>query len=468
MEGRLAQGYLRLPTDLDEGYYRFRAFTLTDLVEAGQYIYADIPVYSEWSENITVYKFEEVPEDQNDTENKGERIRPERGSRSFVRRDSIYYNSLFEGLDSADYIVFWVEPREYAKFPSLPSESKEISGHSEIHSDIITEDSLYFEAMLTEQASGDEVTSNLISIFSGRDKRFFRAKAQSGWLNLKIPDYQGDFTLQVFNLNPYQQAVNNLRVKNWTINEGYFNPSTPPVTPEIADYLIKSKQRRKIYDMFIEEASLNGIVPEDSSAAIPDLRFKMDEYQNITNLQNFIFEAVPGARIIKEKDGNESVRLYNPERKSIFMDKPWYIVDGYLTSREEEVLKIPFKDIDEIKLYVHTNTIRNYFEYFLWRNGILEVKTKDVKYLRSLKTDPNYVDFTGFLPEMRFLETVINIDPELPDFRTTVFWQTGIWGLSFQDRSFPLSDDTGRFTYHLLAINGSGEIIRKEGEFEVY
>ena len=56
---RLADGYLKLPNDLDEGYYRFRAFTLQNLRYGGYYIYADIPVYSEWNKNLTVFKYED-------------------------------------------------------------------------------------------------------------------------------------------------------------------------------------------------------------------------------------------------------------------------------------------------------------------------------------------------------------------------------------------------------------------------
>ena len=151
------------------------------------------------------------------------------------------------------------------------------------------------------------------------------------------------------------------------------------------------------------------------------------------------------------------------------MHRQWYIVDGYLTSREEEVLKIHFNDIDEIKLYVRTNTIKKYFEYFLWRNGILEVITKDIKYLRSLKSDPNYVDFEGFIPEMNFLESLNGTDdPDILDVRTTLFWETGkIEEGKSLDIYLPLYDDTASFVYYLLSVSGSGEVVTSKGEFEV-
>ena len=56
VENRLGTGYFKLPENLDEGYYRFRAFTLSDLQEYGSYYLVDIPVYSEWKEDLTVYK----------------------------------------------------------------------------------------------------------------------------------------------------------------------------------------------------------------------------------------------------------------------------------------------------------------------------------------------------------------------------------------------------------------------------
>jgi hypothetical protein len=124
--------------------------------------------------------------------------------------------------------------------------------------------------------------------------------------------------------------------------------------------------------------------------------------------------------------------------------------------------------MDEIKLYVHTATIRKYFEYFLWRNGIMEVTTIDVKYKRSLKSDPNYIDFQGFLQAMNFLQsTDISGDPNIPDLRTTMYWEAGHWLENKSTIVFPLSDDTGKFLYQFMAISESGETVTKQGTLVV-
>jgi hypothetical protein len=460
---RIAEGYLNLPNDLEEGYYRFRAFTLKDLNDGGYYIYADIPVYNEWKENLTVFKYEdELIEDVEDDPD----IQEDRKKMFFSRRDTVEYSELINVREDSYYSVR-IQPREFRKFPPIQPALKRITQTIEINSDLEREDSLYFEAFLSEMESGQGVTSPMISIYSVENQIFFRSSAKDGWLSLKLPNYNGEFTLQIFNLNPYQETVSNLQVKQWTINEGYSNPAKPPLTKEIADYLIKAKHRRKISDLFSEERPSNKFLVEDTVRVIPDRAYMMSDYRYINNLQEFIYEAVPGARFEEMDDGSQSVRLFNPERNSIFVDRPWYIVDGYLTNHEEMVLKIPFNDIDEIRLYVDTNTIKDHFEYFLWRNGILEVKTNDIRYLRNLKSDPNSTDFMGFLPEMKFVESLgISPNSNDPDFRTTMYWDSGKWSDNYEG-FFTLSDDTGRFIYEVIEISASGEIMRREGEFEI-
>ncbi len=460
---RLAQGYFTIPANLDEGYYRFRAYTLQSVRDDGYYVSSDIPVYSEWKENLNVYKYEDPGIDAIEKEGK---VRLDKKKKIFARRDTAEYSDMISDSGKFQY-AFWVGPGEFEEFTPIQSQAKKIPNTIQINSE--KEDSLYFEAFLSDRETGKGVTSPLISIYSGQNKRFYRSRATNGKFSLKLPYYEGKTTLQVFNLNPYQDAVNNLKVSQWTISEGYFNLTKPPMTKGIAEYLIKAKKRRKVNDLFALEQYPAPSIFTDSSKAVPDAVYIMSDYRYIENLQDFIFEAIPGARVLTLKDGTQTARLFNPEGKALFMNKPWYIVDGYLTNREEKILKIPFKDIEEIRLYVRTGTIKKYFEYFLWRNGIMEVKTKDIKYLRSLKNDPNYVDFSGFIPEKDFPGSLSGVrNPGVPDFRTTMYWETGIKeeGQSL-DISFPLSDDTGGFVYHLLVISESGEVIRRKGRFEV-
>lgn len=462
-DDRISEGYLNLPNDLEEGYYRFRAFTLKNLEKGGWYIYADIPVYSEWKENLTVFKFEDELIDNGKSNLE---VLEDRKKLSFSRRDTIKLQSLLR-LREDSYYSLKIHPREFRKFPPIQPALKRITQTIELNADLVYEDSLYFEAFLSENETGVGVTSPMISIYSGENQKFFRSKAKDGWFSLKLPDYIGRFTLQVFNLNPYQETVGKLQIKQWSINEGYYNPAKPPITQEIADYLIKAKQRRKITDLFFRDSPGQNVMNESRIRIVPDREYQMSDYRYINNLQEFVYEAVPGARFVEQEGGTKSVRLFNPERNSIFVDRPWYIVDGYLTNHEESVLKIPFNDIEVIRLYVDTNTIRNHFEYFLWRNGILEVNTNDIKYLRNLKSDPNYTDFIGFLPAKSFIESLeLSLNTSDPDFRTTMYWGAGRWSDDSKG-SFVLSDDTGRYIYEYIEISSSGELMVREGEIEI-
>ena len=145
------------------------------------------------------------------------------------------------------------------------------------------------------------------------------------------------------------------------------------------------------------------------------------------------------------------------EMGKLFVDHPWYLVDGFLTYNEKEVLAIPYQDIVEIKLYSKTSTLTENFQGFMLRSGVMEINTRDVKYVRQLKESPNVVEIEGFAPLKDFSNSLVNSkDHRIPDFRGVMYWSPEVHTDAQGNGkiTFPLSDDTGKYSIIVVGQEG--------------
>jgi len=193
------------------------------------------------------------------------------------------------------------------------------------------------------------------------------------------------------------------------------------------------------------------------------------DYQYIDTFEEFINEAIVNVKV-RTINGEESVRLFNQEMASLFMDHPWYIVDGYITFNEKEVLGIQYQDILEVRLFTKTSTINSYFEPFMWRNGVMEIITRDVIYNRKLKNNPNVVEIEGFALPRNFSSTLsLPANRETPDLRGLLYWLPNVTtdenGLARV--TIPLSDDTGIFVVIVNGTTDSRTIVTGHTLFEI-
>ncbi len=302
-----------------------------------------------------------------------------------------------------------------------------------------------------------------------KTSRFIRASARDGKIKVPVPDHWGPEIFQIFNLDPYQPAVVEfVPLTKRKLTLPYYNSDPPVRTPGVLKYLELLKKRRKIIELFdLHKASgLNNTV---GPARIPDVVYRTQDYQNIFSFEEFINEAISNVKV-RTIDNKKTVRMFNQELGSRFTDHPWYIVDGYLTFNEKEVLDIQYQDILEVRLFNKTSTIRTYFEPFMWRNGIMEVNTRDVKYNRKLKKNPNVVAIEGFTLPQNFNNTfTLFQDKTTPDLRGVMYWSPNV--LTNKDGSahisIPLSDDTGQFTIIVMGTVNFNDLVTGYSTFEI-
>jgi hypothetical protein len=202
---------------------------------------------------------------------------------------------------------------------------------------------------------------------------------------------------------------------------------------------------------------------------VPDAIYKTTDYKQIYTLEAFINEVINNVRV-KTIDGNQTIRLFNREQGDQFVDHPWYILDGFLTYNEHDILQIPYSDILEVRLYSKTSTLEKYFQGFMLRSGVVEIITRDVKYVRELLNSPNVVEIEGFaLPQDFNQELHLSDKMNQPDLRGTLYWSPNVLtnANGKGQITIPLSDDTGRFSIVIMGTNNRHQPVTGFHTFEI-
>ena len=333
----------------------------------------------------------------------------------------------------------------------------------------LPERSLFIEGKLQNPLTGKPVTSRLLSIYVDKTSQLIRASAQNGRVRVSVPDYWGSGIFQILNLDPYNPTVLELiNTSNSDSEDPYFNPTPPKRTPRVLNYLNQTQKRRKIIELFdlYQTPEIRTTVAEPKLA---DATYRTEDFKQIYSFEQFINEAIPNVRV-RIEDTTKTIRLFYKEQGRLFEDHPWYLVDGFLTFNEAEVLKIPYQDIEEVRLYFRSSTIEQYFQGFMLRSGVMEVITREVKYVRELKNSPNVVEMEGFSEPREFSETFkLPGSKTTPDLRSVLYWAPNVTS----DKSgkgqitVPLSDDTGKFAVVMMGTDKLQQPVTGYCSFEI-
>ena len=462
-----SSGSIDLPVDSKEGYYRFRAFTRYNLNFSPPIIYsANIPVYSiggDWDQNVTYTAAAENLPDYND-------IRVFTDEQIYHPRDSITVSFEVSGSplsDSSSSYSISVVPSDLmvAKLNQLECpDIRPAEGRLRL-----PEKSLFVEGAIRDAVSKENVTSRLLSVYSEKTSQLIRASASNGKLKIAVPDYWGIGVFQILNMDPYSLHELELVPKAELAGEmPYFNQTTPKRSARVNKYVNQLIKWRKVKELFnLYKYPVANELPLEIKQ--PDAIYDTKDYSKIYSLEQFINEAINNVRV-RVIDNKKSVRLFNREMGKLFIDHPWYLVDGFLTYNESQVLAIPYQDIVEIKLYYKTSTLTENFQGFMLRSGVMEITTRDVKYVRQLKDNPNIIEIEGFAPSKNFDHSVINTqNRRIPDLRGVMYWSPEIYTNSQNTGqiTFSLSDDTGKYSIIIVGQNNKHQAIIGYSGFEI-
>jgi hypothetical protein len=163
------------------------------------------------------------------------------------------------------------------------------------------------------------------------------------------------------------------------------------------------------------------------------------------------------------------LRLKNSETQRFFMEKPWYLVDGFLTRDEAEVLKIPFKNLRRVEIFNTNRSILNQLDPVMIRAGMIAVYTDNHLFGEEL-SQSNAITLKGYSKKISFEGSKIAppaIARENPDFSSVLYWNPDISLTSEVNLEFITSDLMGEYVIEVQGFSFTGEKIFGTETFEV-
>ncbi|MDH3709764.1 MAG: hypothetical protein OER04_07735 [Cyclobacteriaceae bacterium] len=466
-----------LPMDAYEGHYRFRAYTHYNMNFEPALVYETLlPVYQLSKDHqLPADSINSIPKQR--LENSGISLAFDKSV--YQTRDTMRVsiqllnsNDTQGALDapgrgnlSVAVIPLELAGLEVKTNPNTPCTRGKLKNEQPVP----PQRTLYLEGKLRDPITKTDAEPKLITVFMDKSSRLIKAYADKGNIRIPVYDYWGTGVFQIMNLDPYNttefEFIANSEVK---FSTPYYNTELPVRTPVILEYMDQLEKRRKIIELF-ELNDLGEIKYSQPPEMTADAVYHTEDYRDIYSFEEFINEAIGNVKV-GAINGIKTIRLFNRELGDPFPQHPWYIVDGFTTYNEKEVLDIQYKDVVEVRLYSKTSTVQEYFKDFTWNSGVVEIITRDVKYRRNLRNHPNVVQMEGFTTTQNFSSTLkLPQNRTTPDLRGVLYWAPNVLTNDQGNGQLiiPLSDDSGEFAVVVKGRNGWGQFITGFSTFEI-
>ncbi|MFK7931923.1 MAG: hypothetical protein AB8G22_00345 [Saprospiraceae bacterium] len=463
--GNYALGDFNIPFDWQEGNYTFRAYTTWSLnFGEAAVLTQPVPIYQISAADTTTIN---PPLDTlGTTLQTGDlNIRFFTQKQQYERRDAV--TLIMDVRDNENRPVqasvsLAVTDDNFLPAPQLAESMGFPSFDSPKDLPYTAEERLTVTGNLLDILKKEPLSSPALSLFLPDLKRFYRAGSQQGTFSWDLPDFYQPTTLQVLDLNirtselmPILKPTDlNIKLAKTTNNQLVRNGS-------IQFYLHQLYKKRLLEEVFKMENPTPTFVKEiQSIPAIPaDKTYTTKGFINIRDVGEFIDEVILIARVTGTVElQNRTVLLFNQENKTRFKQAPIYLVNGQITTDENAVLSLPIAEIENIKTYVNTSTIDQYFDPLFINRGVLEVITKNGLTPDFITSAPNRMQLSGLVNPRNFAKATAT-DNRTPTLRPTIYWDgkiiTGANGKA--NVTFPMTDTSGKIWVEIEGISVSGK-----------
>ncbi len=475
-------GSLDIPISWKEDYYYLTCFTKWNLqFGATGLAIKRIPIYNPFENRIAEKKDAHSADMKSQAENfidisKQDNLVLELDKESFARREKVSLNISTPGRISGNFSIsiHSMNGFNFHEYSIIHKNTELLksSVHYAIEAQDFKEKDLTIEGWAMDPDSGNPVISALLSVYKVGSEKFYRTISKEGIVRARIDDFNEKTTFQLFNMNPYQPSTPNFNLKfageKLMGLENEYSP--PPRNERINNYLTNSHLSRKIHEIFEERTldSLQGkqFVPIPFTA---DKVYQMEKYQSMKTLEEFLREIVISVDFIKT-DGNTTVRLKNKQTQYFFMEKPWYLVDGYLTRDEELVLSIPFKNLSRVEIFNTNKSILGQLETVMIRSGMIAVYTDNFYLKNIIEEEDNIFEFKGFSISKDFVgiaQLPSSEARENPNFNSLLYWNPNVELSNNSQIDFVTSDLLGNFIIRVEGITESGQRLSASQTFSV-
>ena len=153
--------------------------------------------------------------------------------------------------------------------------------------------------------------------------------------------------------------------------------STETIQPGTLEQLFAENEKSSLVDNIFHGKIIHPIknVRTVKSDKIPSDVIKLSLFQPFESMELFIIEALPQIRMLSRKKGGNIIRMMNLDSRGLYDEAPSLLINGVLQESSEEILTIPYNEIDSITLYRQLELTRRNLGS-LARNGVIEIHTK--------------------------------------------------------------------------------------------
>lgn len=455
-----ASGYLRLPLDLKEGGYIFRA-------------YLGLGAIAAYTHTLTVYNEFTDPKQTLVTQEEEIILKQESAASSILLEMN---KNIYKAREEAQLMVLTKPSLSLSDLSISVVESHLWSTNEEAYKSwppnaTFSAEPLHLKGRYTNRQTNKGISTRfLVAHIVGTDFFRFLPTDEDGFFNIELPMVEAEQVVQIINFNPYESKDGEAILQTFA-NEAIpqTEVSLPKRTPKIRKYLELSQQTRKLREVFNLPATLSPpeiIVPPFTFKPLKD--YDIDSYTNLVDIGEFISEVILTARVNKIEDNKRSIRLFNQDKKILFNDKPWYLVDGYLTQNEEVVLNIPMEDVVDIQLFASAATIDEQFGRMFRRNGLLLITTQDGQAPEEIKKEVWNHEFYGIQRPVSTISLPQSGKKRTPLLNTAVYWASDVQMENGKALlNIPLGDAVGTYRVIVSGKKSDGSVIKEMTTFKL-
>ena len=461
-----ASGKIEIPFNWKEEYYHLTCFSKWNLQFADEAIsIKTVAVFNPFDNSSRSVEESGFSENQGDIQD-SPGITIELAKSSYSRRESVDFQIACDDPDA----TFSVTVNALPEAPSLQNTSTKEKVHYAKLDEAAKEQQLSISGTVLDPVDQSLISSDVLLLYEIGTNHFYKTSSSNGKLNFELGDFRASSSFQVFNMNPYQATVPIFQ-HELPGNQLLGLQSNQPKlirTKAIDAYLRDVVLNQKVKELFGSETqdSLKRIEFQPIELE-PDKTYVMSKYKSMKTFKEFLREIVIFAELKKQNDLT-TIRLRNTETQRFFMEKPWYLVDGYVTRDEQAVLEIPFSNLVRVELYNTNKSILGQLETTMIRSGMIAIYTDNNYLQEQIEQENNIFTFEGIQ-----VNNLTAITPNIsgpPSGEDPVFSYQLCWNPKVQPEEslcFATSDLMGAYTITVEGIDRNGKILRAQKRFTV-
>ena len=336
----------------------------------------------------------------------------------------------------------------------------------------IISDKLYLKGIAKEDTGNPHAEKVLGAYSRTEDKVLYTRTNDNGEFYLAIPEFYGDRGFQILG---QQSDYEQIRIAEE--NQIAINRLQPlPTNDKIANYLVLSRQRKKIFQRYssVESNFVTEKYSTSRKTIKADASFIIKEYEDFEFMSIFFKENLTPLRF-ELQDSTYIAKMYNPKNQSaydkFFRGKPFIIVDDIVTRNGDFLARMRMTDVEKVELFYDLKKLNKQYKLF-GSNGVTKITTYDKIESLPVFEANNVITVNGVQKSATFPTfdpAQINNNRFQPFFRPQVYWNADLTTKKDGQATFDYfqTDDRSTFQIRVVAQSEDGSVGYKTFKYTV-